>query len=222
MMYLFLAAPAFLILGFMAWQYQQEKKRTETLHGVAETLGLSFSEKDEALLNRLRHFQLFAQGHTQKLRNVMSGTARGIEVTIFDYKYVTGGSKNTKRWLQSVILFRAEKNAFPYFVLRPENLFHKIGGVFGYRDIDFESHPSFSSKYLLRTRETEDQDWGEEQVRAWFNEQRLTFLEKKEPLSIEACGDHMIFYRSNQRYETLQARDFLQEGFEVYEAMKDG
>ncbi len=38
----------------------------------------------------------------------------------------------------------------PDLVLAPENILHKIGKVFGYQDIDFDSSPDFSSHYLLR------------------------------------------------------------------------
>jgi hypothetical protein len=38
----------------------------------------------------------------------------------------------------------------PHFALRPEKAWHKIGSWFGHQDIDFDSHPRFSSTYLLR------------------------------------------------------------------------
>jgi len=42
------------------------------------------------------------------------------------------------------------KLKLPFFELKPENTFHKIGQVFGYQDIDFEAFPNFSKGYLLR------------------------------------------------------------------------
>ena len=34
-----------------------------------------------------------------------------------------------------------------------ENLLHKVGGALGYHDIDFDSVPEFSKKYLLRSKQ---------------------------------------------------------------------
>ena len=36
------------------------------------------------------------------------------------------------------------------FEMRPENLLNKIGAALGRQDIDFDSNPEFSRRYLLR------------------------------------------------------------------------
>ena len=78
------------------------------------------------------------------------GNYRNHEFALFDYEYVVEGSESNSSYKQSVIWFHSENLCLPNFALRPENLFHKIGGVLGYQDIDFESHPKFSKTFLLR------------------------------------------------------------------------
>ncbi len=69
----------------------------------------------------------------------------------------------------------------PNFTLRPENLFHKIGQVFGYQDIDFDSHPEFSKRYLLKGE-------NESEVRSTFSADTLAFYESDQKLSTEDAG----------------------------------
>ncbi|MEC9473853.1 MAG: hypothetical protein VX584_04130, partial [Actinomycetota bacterium] len=65
----------------------------------------------------------------------------------------------------------AEDLQLPTFVIRPENLFHKIGSTFGYQDIDFDAHPTFSKRYLLRGPD-------EEAIRNTFTDEFLSSYER--------------------------------------------
>ena len=56
---------------------------------------------------------------------------------------------------QAVLSFRSPGLNLPRFVLRPAALFHRMGDVVGLHDIDFDAHPQFSKKYLLRGTDDE-------------------------------------------------------------------
>ncbi len=130
-----------------------EKKRSEALQAAAERMKFRFSRKgDPDLLDRLKGLHLFSQGHAKKIANVLMGKAGALDVAVFDYAYTTGGGQHSQQWRQTVILFESDDMNLPEFTLRPENIFHKIGQVFGYKDIDFDSHPEFSKRYLLQRR----------------------------------------------------------------------
>ena len=116
-------------------------------------MGFEFSPAPGAsILNRFPGFQLFSQGSSKTLKNVICGTASGLAVTIFDYSYVTGSGKSRQTWSQTVITFEFDEPILPKFSLRPESVFDKIGKWFGYNDIDFESHPRFSKSVLASRR----------------------------------------------------------------------
>ena len=89
---------------------------------------------------------------------------------------------------QAVISFRSPGLNPPRFVLRPEILFHRMGDVVGLHDIDFDSHPQFSKKYLLRGT-------ADEKVRELFRHDVLDVFEDIERVSAEGLRDQFI-YRS--------------------------
>ena len=165
-------------------------RRGEALQTAGAGMKFTFqSMADAGLVDRLKHFHLFSHGRRKKIINVLQGRAGDIDVSVFDYRYVTGGGQQSRRWNQTVILFEADEIQLPSFTLRPENLFHKIGQVFGYKDIDFDSHPEFSKRYLLRGE-------NESEVRHTFSADTVRFYESDRKLSTEAAGRQLTHYRA--------------------------
>jgi hypothetical protein len=197
------------LAAYLAWR--AEKKRTEVLRGVADDLGFDFSATaPPEFPSRLGKFHLFSQGHSKKYTNVMSGRTAHLHVTIFDYRYTTGHGKGSRTWSTTVICFRADALDLPGFALRPETFWHKVGStLFGYQDIDFETHPVFSKAFLLKGPD-------EEAVRAAFTPAVLDHFETIPGVSAEAAGDTLVFYRYNARTSPDKLRDLLAEGFAVH------
>jgi hypothetical protein len=186
-----------------------EKKRSEALQAAAERMKFTFSRKgDPDLLDRLKGLHLFSQGHSKKITNVLMGKAGALDVAVFEYAYTTGGGQHSQRWRQTVILFESDGMDLPKFTLRPENIFHKIGQVFGYKDIDFDSHPEFSKRYLLKGE-------NEEAVRATFGTEARSFYESDLKLSTEAAGPQLIHYRSGKRVSPDEISEFIKQGVRV-------
>lgn len=185
------------------------KRRTEGLRAAAEAMNFTFSPKaDRSTIDRLTHFHLFSQGRTKRISNVLRGAAGDLDVWVFDYAYTTGGGQHSRRWVQTVILFQSDEMRLPKFALRPENLFHKIGQVFGYRDIDFGSHPAFSKRYLVRG---EDED----EIRSLFTTETLDFYEADRKLSTEAAGGQLIHYRAAKTVRPQDIQAFITQGVRV-------
>ena len=193
-----------------------EKKRTEALQSAAQEMSLDFSRlPDTQLLPSLRAFPLFSQGHSKKAFNVMSGMADEIEITIFDYRYSTGGGKNQHTHNQTVVLLKSSILDVPPFSLKPQNVFHNIGKAFGYQDIDFDSHPVFSEKYLLRSKD-------ELASREFFTDNILDYYESRTGLSTEAGGDRLLFFRASKKVKPENLPTFLKDGFHIYTLFKHG
>lgn len=207
---------AFVVILYFAlvMQRRRERQRTETVSTIATSMNFSFSaEADESLLKTLEHFHLFSQGRSRQIRNVMQRGDDEAEIAIFDYRYTTGSGKNSHTWRQTVMLFQAADVQLPSFALRPERFFHKIGGVFGYQDIDFDSYPTFSSRYLLRGED-------EMRVRSVFGPDVLRHFEQLEGVSTEAGSNQLIYYRASKRVAPEKVGEFLQEGLQVLKLFK--
>ncbi|MCK5157349.1 MAG: hypothetical protein KAQ69_13055 [Spirochaetales bacterium] len=206
------AAAVIIACIFLARYYR--KKRTEELKAAAASQKLSFSEKpDDTFLPSLSQFHLFSKGHSKKVSNVMNGRVNETDISIFDYRYITGSGKNSHTWRQTVILFQSSQQQLPSFVLRPENVFHKIGSTFGYKDINFDSHPTFSKQYLLRGTD-------EKAIRKTFRNKVLAYFDEHNKLSTEGDGDKLLFYRHSKRVSPQNVKIFQEEGFRVLKLFK--
>jgi hypothetical protein len=186
-----------------------EKRRRDAMRQLAGELGLGFEEKPVGLPGfNLDLLHLFNIGHTHRVRNVLSGQYCGVDLTIFDYQYVTGHGKHRHTYRQTVAAFHLPESHLPLFALRPESVFHKIGAALGYQDIDFDRFPNFSSSYLLRGAD-------EPAVRTLFNDGALMFFENHPGLCVEGGGDWLVVYRARRRVSPQQASAFLEETLEV-------
>ena len=106
-------------------------------------------------------------------------------------------------------VLRAVANSLPHFAVRPEGIFHKIGGALGYQDIDFQAHPQFSQMYLLRGDD-------EPRIRELFGEERIAFFERHPKISVEGADNQLIFYRHRKRSRPAEVRQLMDEGFRVF------
>lgn len=190
------------------------KKRAQALQALAPALSFTFTAKvDAKLIGELSEFHLFSQGYARRISNVLQGKFNLVPVTVMDYKYTTGGGKSSHTWVQTVLVFESDKMQLPHFVLRPENLFDKIGSAFGYKDINFETAPVFSKKYLLRGE-------NEATVRSTFNAGILQHYEQRPGLCTEADGKKLVYYHTSKVVPPDKIQAFLQEGYEAFELFK--
>ena len=200
--------PYFLILvvGLLIFSYVYEKKRTEALELIAKKLGFSFS-KSGRKKTKLTHekFALFSKGSSRKLKNEIWGNNKDNKVSIFGYSYSQRSGNNSSTYKQTVLSIEDSRLDLPKFELGPENTFHKIGQVFGYQDIDFESFPVFSKKYLLRGSD-------EVRIRKLFTPEVIEYFEKNQNLYVEAQGRTLILYKPSERCKPDEITGFYQKG----------
>src|SRR6185295_20333828 len=90
--------------------------------------------------------------------------------------------------------------SIPDFALEPEGLSTKLSEMFSGKDIDFPEHPEFSKKYYLRGS-------SEVQVRDFFAGPIIHFLEKQEPVHIEAHRNRLLLYKKLDVLEPVQIQE---------------
>ncbi len=211
----FIVVALAVVLVFV-FAYFNEKKRAEAMRGLAASMNFEFSDKEDgAGPGADTGFHLFNQGHGRKSRNVMRGETQGTTVAVFDYQYTIGSGKNSTTYKQSVALFESDDLDLPAFALRPEHFFHKIGAAFGCQDIDFDDHPDFSKRYLLRGDD-------EDSIRTAFSQDVLSYYEHHPKLCTEGGGNGLVFYRQGKRAKPEEIGAFLQEAVEVFALFKRG
>jgi hypothetical protein len=93
----------------------------------------------------------FGQGHSRRMDHLMVGERHGFKWSFFDYFFTTGSGKNQSRHSYSILLAQTPY-AFPNLLLRPENLFTRIGSALGMQDLKFELE-AFNRRYNVRCDE---------------------------------------------------------------------
>jgi hypothetical protein len=193
-----------LIGGILAVSSRMEQQRTEALAAASQTMGFAFEpDGDLEVLMGFGDLPLYGRGHSKKVKNVMTGQAGDRDVKLFDYKYTTGGGKDSHTWSQTVALFPKAGEGLPDLLLAPENVFHKIGAAFGYQDIDFDTSPDFSSHYLLRGPD-------EMAIRSAFSADALNFFGQQRGWHVEVASGNVGVYRSGKRCKPDDLRTFLE------------
>lgn len=187
-----IAAVIFAIGAFNYLTIKQEKKRTLALGALADRLGWRFVHRPEfSIIHHPSRFELFTTGRGQEIRNYAAGERDGRAVAVFDFSYVTGGGRSRAVWRQTLVHVRLPGVELPSFALRPENAMHKIGGLFGYQDIDIAADLSFSERYLLRGPD-------EPAIRAVFDPVVRDFFHAGPKVCVEAAGTDLYFWRASR------------------------
>jgi hypothetical protein len=184
----------------------QQKKRIAALTTLAQTMGFNFEGTawgDPTRASRLQT-AIFNRGHGRRFTNIMSGNFAGLATSVFDYWYTTGSGKNSHTYMQTVVAFTIDVG-LPVFELRPEGFFDRIGDRFTHGDIDLESNPEFSNRYLLRGPQ-------EAKIRELFTPSLLSFLEQISPEKkwhFEGDGQTLVLYVASSLVDSQGMREFL-------------
>ena len=191
-----------------------ERKRTEAMAAAAAEIGLEFSaDQDDALLEKLQVFALFTKGHGPKMRNLMTAETDLATLTIFDYRFTTGGGQHSQTHLQSVILMQSDSLDLPTFQLKPEGFFDKIGAAIGLQDIDFDENPEFSKSFTLKGDD-------EVAIRTFFDARMLEEFVKHQGVAVESAHGLFIYYQTGRK-KPEEIQPFMTDGYAIYSAFAD-
>jgi hypothetical protein len=196
-----------LVVGIAIYSHQKEKERTLGMQRVAQQMGWGFEPQPQydRMIPYAASFNLFNQGHSRRMKNVVYGQLNGAKSALFDYQYTVGHGKHRHTYTQSVLYFETPKLQLPQFTLSPEGFMHKLISALGYQDIDFGNRPEFSKKYLLRGP-------NEVEVRKVFQDHVLAFYEANQGLQTEGGGNQLFVYRLGYRVPPAEAGQYLQWG----------
>ena len=197
------------VVAVSVYTARLKRLRREAIQQFAQELGLTFSAEDtEQFRTRLSEFQLFKEGRAQKLCNLLRAEAEGVQMSVFDYQFTTGSGKQQHTSHQTVLALESNSLQFPPLTLRPESFLDAIAGAFGFRDIDFEDHPEFSRRFMLKSP-------NEEQTRKLFDADIFQFFVERRDIALEGNRNKLIFYRRNKCVKPADLKTFLADGLQL-------
>ncbi len=186
-----------------------EKKRTAELKLFARRIGMEFLEKDPRIKSApFQSFPLFQKGRSKKSGNVMVEEKGPSETLIFEYRYRTGGGKNSSTHTQTIVAFKKNTADLPAFAMGPEYFVHRIGEKFGMQDIDFSGEPVFSETYLLQGED-------EPAVRRLFEGKLARFFARHPKWNVEGGGDWLLVYKGGKRPKVDEIPTMIKESIEL-------
>ncbi len=190
-----------------------ERKRRQAIIRFAEQLGLAYHPSllpdDERVFQR---FSLSSRGRGRRATDAIVADSGQLRVVIFDYRYTTGGGKNSTTYRQTVALVHAPGLDLPAFSLEPESFLHRVGNLLGFDDIDFEDDREFSKKILLRGAD-------EDAVREFMTPQRRRALLEFADMCIEADGDDFLFYRRGRRSKPDRFKQMMEQALAIFKTL---
>lgn len=179
-------------VALIVWAIGADKRRTKAVTEAVQMLGWSVQE-DAAnwLMQGAGQLPVFNNGHSRIARNLMKAPG-DVEGAMFDYRYTVGYGRNSQTYFMTCYA-KPAPGPFPDFVMRPENLFDKIGqSVFKMKDINFDQNPIFSKRYVLKGTD-------ESAIRNLFsNGGAIQLFEQQTGWHAESNGRWLVVYR-NQR-----------------------
>lgn len=142
--------------AYLHWRAEQARRLE--LQQIADRLGFRFAPGDDPDHDdRYAQFEIFRRGHSRVAKNTMTGTLQLLDhpcrVCCGDFRYrVTrqhGKSRSTSTYRFSYLIVHLPWRTPPLLV-RPEGIFDKLAGAFGFDDIDFES-VEFSRRFHVKS-----------------------------------------------------------------------
>lgn len=193
----------------VVWVLHLESERRQGMEAAAKALGWSFAAKQTLdVIPGLERFGLFGQGRSRSIANFMAGQKDDVRAAVFDYQFTVGSGKSQSTMQQTVAYLRSETLALPAFSVRPEHVFHRIGAIFGWEDIDFPDRPDFSHDCLLRGPD-------EAGVRAAFPAEVTAFFEGEAKWCADGQGEELFLWRSGKRLDPAEVPALLASATEL-------
>ncbi|MFV0532668.1 MAG: hypothetical protein ACK5MR_03320 [Cumulibacter sp.] len=125
------------------WIEHQRKKR---IHAFAAARSLTYVARDNRWA-RVDTGRPYGEGHSHKIKHVMTGAHRGRPITIYEHQWTTGSGKESQTHVMHKTLVGLPKS-FPRLELSQEGMFGRLARRMGMKDIELESD-DFNQKYRV-------------------------------------------------------------------------
>lgn len=184
----------------------RERKRREAYESHCLMRGFQFEPGRPAGERRFGGvFQPFERGRRRAWGYTIAGRLHGFPFTAFEYKWVTGGGKNSSTHHIGAMVWEREAASLPTFALSPEGWFTRLGEIFGMQDIDFDESPEFSRSYRLKGA-------SEAEIRALFTPELRHFFAATPDQRVAGGGRFLFWWKDGRLPAAGRLDEWLEEG----------
>lgn len=186
-------------VGILSWR--AERRHQEALQQLAERLGFRFDPgPDKAHDGCYEQFEIFRRGHSRAAIYTMTGSleilGRRCAARCGDFRYKvtrkSGKSSSTTTYRFSYLIVHLPWQT-PPLLIRPEGIFDKIAGAFGFDDIDFES-AEFSRRFYVKSTDKRF-------AYAVIHPRMMEFLMREQPPMLDIEGGAICCSDGQRRWQ---------------------
>ncbi|WP_436515597.1 SulP family inorganic anion transporter [Ekhidna sp. To15] len=151
-----------------------------------------------------KDFSFSRSGKISYAQNLLSGSFEGYRFVFSEVVYDTDlRTKAATDLLPALIIKPEESNAsWPVFTMEKEGFFEKVADLAAGKDIDFDDHPMFSDKFLLKGPK-------EDEVRKFFKPALLQLIESNPIYHLESNGSKLIIYRFDKKKKEKEVAELI-------------
>jgi len=192
--------------------------RQGRLKKIAEEKEYIFKPEVDWNTNYLKEFHFFEIRPIERKSNCLRGTFEemGVSWEISDVTFNEGEAFSAETFNTTLIHLKLNK-VIPVFTMEKEGLFEKIFdrvmALTGFKDIDFEMYPDFSSKFLITGK-------NESKIRQFFSSKLISFFEKNHIYHIESNGEAVIIFNKIKLARTDETISLIEYGKKLTELLK--
>lgn len=184
--------------------------RQNRLQVFANENNLQYNSHVDWDTSYLKNFHFFNTRQIERKSNCLKGQLEDIGTTweMADVTFSEGTAFNADVFNATLIVLRLNKK-IPVFSIEKETvvekIFDRVMAFTGYEEIDFKMFPGFSKKYLLMGN-------NEEEIRAFFSKDIITFLEQEQIFHIESNGEALLIFGKLKLARTDETIKFIDFG----------
>lgn len=136
--------------------------------------------------------------------NLISGDFEGMRFIYAEVVYDTNVQTKAADLLLPALIIKPKNSDinFPIFTMEREGFFEKIEDLASNKDIDFDNHPIFSNKFLLRGLD-------ENLIRKFFTADVLQLVETEPIYHLESNGSSLIIYRFDRKRKEKEVEQLI-------------
>jgi len=192
--------------------------RQTRLQNLAREKDYTFRHQVDWNTNYLKQFHFFEIRPLDRKSNCLCGTFSDLDVSweIADVIFNEGAAFTAETFGTTLMVLKLNKR-IPVFTIEKEGLVDKlvdrVMAFSGYKDIDFEMYPGFSSKFLLMGND-------ETEIRSFFTPKLIQFFESHQIYHVESNGEAIIIFDKIKLARTDETLAFIEYGKELVELLE--
>ena len=193
-------------------------QRQKRLRNLATEKDYQFTPQVDWNTNDLKKFHFFEIRPIEHKYNSVKGVfdSYGASWEVADITFNEGQAFTAETFNMTMMVLNLNKK-IPVFAMEKEgvlgNIFDKVVAFTGYKDINFEMYPEFSKKFLLMGN-------NESEIRSFFTEEVINFLENHQIYHIESNGEALFIFNKIKLARTDETIEFIAYAKELASLLK--